>query len=272
MTQCDLPDSRASVARQYWRSTLAPSGQGYYLSQEAFWGLPQIESSLCRLNEQEVPLAGVQSLGRGQMSILRVPPSDDVDLLSDSSRGKVRAGTLHGRHSAPGVVAELVDSSAAVPLPRAAQTAQTEDARLRRHHLLLHHCSRKTWCWVILEVPEIQVATGLGTMENLRPSSLSSCQVTFGITVISQALEDNIWPQTRLRRAHAASGPYTGFNDGRGPRPIFDDGGAKAPKSQNSPKIIRVPLMCKSGPQISGGGHGPPLYTGLRGFIRSGEY
>ena len=34
-------------------------------------------------------------------------------------------------------------------------------------------------------------------------------------------------------------------------------GGAKAPKSQNSAKIIRVPLMCKSGPQISGGGHGP---------------
>ena len=28
-----------------------------------------------------------------------------------------------------------------------------------------------------------------------------------------------------------------------GQGPVFDDGGAKAPKSQNFPKIIRVPLM-----------------------------
>ena len=37
------------------------------------------------------------------------------------------------------------------------------------------------------------------------------------------------------------AGPYTGFNDGEGPRPNFRRRGAKAPKSQNFPKIIRVP-------------------------------
>ena len=48
-------------------------------------------------------------------------------------------------------------------------------------------------------------------------------------------------------------------------------GGAKAPKSQNFPKIIRVPPYVKTGPQISEGGHGPPglpLYTGLSAAYR----
>ena len=43
-----------------------------------------------------------------------------------------------------------------------------------------------------------------------------------------------------------------------GQGPVFDDGGAKVPKSQNSPKIIRVPPYVKTGTSDFGGGHGPP--------------
>ena len=56
------------------------------------------------------------------------------------------------------------------------------------------------------------------------------------------------------------SGPYTGFNDGGGKAQFSTTGGGgKVPKSQNSPKIIRVPPYVKTGPQISGGGSMAPL-------------
>ena len=69
------------------------------------------------------------------------------------------------------------------------------------------------------------------------------------------------------RRGIHLPGPYTGFNDGRGPRPNFRRrGGAKAPKSQNFPQNHKGPPLCATRDlRFREGAMAPlpPLYTGL---------
>ena len=60
------------------------------------------------------------------------------------------------------------------------------------------------------------------------------------------------------RKNLGRAGPYTGFNDGRGPRPNFRRRRGKVPKSQNSPKIIRVPPYVQIGTSDFGRGPWPP--------------
>ena len=59
-------------------------------------------------------------------------------------------------------------------------------------------------------------------------------------------------------QSEGGAGPYTGFNDGGG-KAQFSTTGGKARKSQNFPKIIRLPPGCANQkPRFRGGGPGPP--------------